>query len=235
MVAFWRMRVLAVDTSTDSSGVVLWEEGSCVVRLATEGPARHAENLLPLIDRAFSTAGWTRGQLDLLACCIGPGSFTGVRVGLSTAKGIALALDRPIVGVGSLQAMASAARAGAGAAVLALLEARQGEVFWAMYEGQGGLVEGPAHVKIEEVGSVLRRAIRRSPLVVGVAAAGLDLCGARLLRSAPTDRPDAAEVARMAVDQFTRVGGDEVHALEPHYVRPPDITLPSMRSPSSRN
>jgi tRNA threonylcarbamoyladenosine biosynthesis protein TsaB len=229
------MRVLAVDTSTDSSGVVLWEEGSCVVRLASDEPGRHAESLLPLIDRAFSTAGWTKGQLDLLACCIGPGSFTGVRVGLSTAKGIALALDRPILGVGSLQVMASAARAGDGELVLALLEARQSEVFWAMYEGRGGLVEGPSHVKLEEVGSVLRQQAGRSPLVVGAAAASLDLCGARLLRSAATDRPDAAEVARMAVDQFTRVGGDEVHALEPHYVRPPDITLPSLQTHSPRN
>jgi tRNA threonylcarbamoyladenosine biosynthesis protein TsaB len=229
------MRVLAVDTSTDSSGVVLWTEGSCVVRLAGDEPSRHAETLLPLIDRAFSTAGWTKGQLDLVACCIGPGSFTGVRVGLSTAKGIALALDRPIVGIGSLQAMATAARAGAGKLVLALLEARQSEVFWAMYEGEGELVEGPSHVKLEDVGSVLLRMARRSPLVVGAAAAGLDLYGAPLVRGAATDRPDAAEVARIAVDKFTRVGGDELHALEPHYVRPPDITLPSIRPHPPRN
>src|SRR3954470_12060940 len=138
------MRALAIDTSTRRAGVVLLEGPRVVAAEESHDPRSHAERLLDLIERAFRAAGWNKKDIDLVASGLGPGSFTGVRVALATAKGIALALDRPLVGVGSLEAMAVSAweippdDAGEAApeVIIPLLDARKGEVFWAAY-GRG--------------------------------------------------------------------------------------------------
>src|SRR4051812_48923104 len=101
------MRALSIDASSRRATVVLLEAETVVAREHNDDSQNHAERLIDLIDRAMSAAGWTKTQIDLVASGLGPGSFTGIRVGLATAKGIALALDRPIVGVGSLEAMAA--------------------------------------------------------------------------------------------------------------------------------
>lgn len=145
------VRTLAIDTSTPRSGIALLDRDSAVlVRTFEPAQAAHAETLLGAIDELVREAGWAKPSIDLFACGIGPGSFTGVRVALATAKGMALALDRPIVGVSSLETMAwafachrAAARAaGAGAeeggatapgtdpmVALPLLDAKKDEVF----------------------------------------------------------------------------------------------------------
>jgi tRNA threonylcarbamoyladenosine biosynthesis protein TsaB len=232
------MRALAVDTSTDRTGVALWQDGACVLKRETEEPARHAEHLIPLIDEALGKAGWKKTHLELLGCCIGPGSFTGVRVGLATIKGIALALDLPVMGIGSLEAMASAARGAAAGVYVPLLQAGKGEWYWAVYDADGGLVAGPGHIGGRDLATVVEPWLHRDPLVLGDVAAewvgpdalagdvGQKLFGARVLRRGETDRPDAVEVARLAVQMHAKGSDVGLHALEPIYVRPPDITWP---------
>src|SRR3954464_9450523 len=114
------MRALAIDTSTDTPGVALCDGPNCLVRTPVDAPSssapvpmpgQHAERLLGIIDESMKRASWKRADLELVACCIGPASCAGVRVGVATAKGIALGLGIPIVGVGSLEAMAFAHRA----------------------------------------------------------------------------------------------------------------------------
>ncbi len=228
------MRALAIDTSTYRAEVALWEGGAEVVREENLDQAKHAESLFGLIDRAFARAGWKKAELDLLVPCIGPGSFTGARVGLAAAKGIALALDRPIVGVCGLEAMASSLRQVAkerardADAVVALLDARKGEVFWAAYAREGELVAGPGHVFAGRIGEVLAT-LPAKKLVVGRIAGEFGdaaLPSESVFRSAATDLPDVGELARLGVLKFERHGADDLAALEPIYVRPPDITLP---------
>jgi tRNA threonylcarbamoyladenosine biosynthesis protein TsaB len=222
MIASRAMRALGIDTSTHRAQVALWDGASCAAREASDDPRLHAERLIGLIDRAMSTAGWTKSQIDLVACCVGPGSFTGVRVALATAKGIAFGLDKPIVGVGSLEAMASAARATAGQIVVPLLDAKKGEVFWAAY---GRLIAGPDHLAAGAIGTVLE-GLPRDVVLVGEISTSLAPRGLRVLRSPETDLPDALEVARLGVAKYGQRGADDLHALEPVYVRPPDITMP---------
>src|SRR5579859_6550276 len=137
------MRALSIDTSTHRAQVALWTGGSCVAREEHGDPSRHAEALLGMVDRAFASAGWRKSDLDLIVTCTGPGSFTGLRAGVATAKGIALALDCPLVGVSGLDAMAAAFLernpdlAAANDAVVACLDARKGELFWAAYDRNG--------------------------------------------------------------------------------------------------
>jgi tRNA threonylcarbamoyladenosine biosynthesis protein TsaB len=226
------MRALVIDTSTHRGEVALWSGGACVARERNLDPAKHAESLLALIERVFGSAGWRKTDLDLVVPCLGPGSFTGVRVGLATAKGIALALDRAIVGVGGLEAMAHAfCELAPGIArdvdaVVALLDARKSEVYWAVYGREGQTLDGPGHMSAGRLIEVMAT-LPAKRIVVGEAAAGnLSLPEKSVFRSPETDLPDVAALARLGVRTFEQRGSDDIDALEPIYVRPPDITLP---------
>lgn len=132
------LRVVGIDTATRAGSVALVElrEGSAtnVAEVAHEEELRHAETLLPAIDECLERAGCELGHVDGFAVSIGPGSFTGLRVGLSTAKGLALATDAWLVGVPTLEAYALAdAGTAAGAQVLVCLDARKGEVYSALF------------------------------------------------------------------------------------------------------
>jgi tRNA threonylcarbamoyladenosine biosynthesis protein TsaB len=109
------MRVLAVDTSTMAGGVALLEDARVVGESLLDVRTTHSERLMVAVDRVLADAGWDAAGLDGLAVAVGPGSFTGLRIGLATVKGLALALGRPIAAVPTLDAMAAALPWGGGA------------------------------------------------------------------------------------------------------------------------
>jgi tRNA threonylcarbamoyladenosine biosynthesis protein TsaB len=230
------MRALAIDTSTPRGGVLLSSDGTVVAYQQNDDPKLHAERLMPLIERVFADTGWSASQLDLVACGIGPGSFTGVRIGLATAKGIALALDRPIVGISSLLAMSSAADCRDDEMILSLLDARKGEVFWAIYDRAGVLLAGPGHAPNDGVAALGGELAKRPLVAVGEVATqvALGLPGVRVFRSEASDLPHAEQVARAAIARLARGDADDVHGLEPVYVRPPDITMPASTTSPAR-
>lgn len=138
------MNLLAFELSTEACSVAVWVDGD--VRERHEiAPRRHAELALPWAEALLAEAGIARSQLDAIAVGRGPGAFTGVRLGVAIAQGIALALDRPAVPVSTLAALAMRATvlgAGEGAHVLAAIDARMNEVYTARYvltTGQGVL------------------------------------------------------------------------------------------------
>jgi tRNA threonylcarbamoyladenosine biosynthesis protein TsaB len=224
------MRALAIDTSSRRAGVVLLDEGRVVAAEQSDDPRTHAERLLGLIDRAWATTGWSKRDIGLVASGIGPGSFTGVRVALATAKGIALALEVPIVGVTSLEAMAAAAWEGEAArhpgvdVVVALLDAKKGEIFWGAYGPAGTILAPPAHVAARHLPEALAPFSGRA-LVVGEVAAELDLGSVAVARGPALDLPDTGVLGRVATARFAARGPDDLDRLEPLYVRPPDITV----------
>src|SRR5438093_2583246 len=122
------MRVLAVETSTLAGGAALLDGEVVVGEYALDVGATHSERLMGAIDRLLTDAGWTVRDLEGLAVSVGPGSFTGLRIGLSTVKGLALALSIPIVAVPTLDAMA-ALLPFAALPVCPVLDARQGDVY----------------------------------------------------------------------------------------------------------
>lgn len=135
---FWRpaiqkMRLLALDTATEACSVALWLDGQLCERFELAGRT-HTQRMLPMVHELMAGAGIACAQLDGLVCGVGPGSFAGVRIGVGFMKGLALALDRPVVGIGSLDMMAQAAMDEAGATqVLAVIDARMQEVYFGAY------------------------------------------------------------------------------------------------------
>src|SRR2546425_10061626 len=130
------MRVLAVETSTLAGGAALLDGELVVGEYVLDVSATHSERLMGAIDRLLTDAGWTVRDLEGLAVSVGPGSFTGLRIGLSTVKGLALALSIPIVAVPTLDAMA-ALLPFAALPVCPVLDARKREVYASLYRWDG--------------------------------------------------------------------------------------------------
>ena len=121
--------ILSIETSTSICSVAIHEQGELLALAEIKEPGAHAEKLLLLVDELFEKAGLSFADLDAVAVSQGPGSYTGLRIGVSTAKGIAYALEIPLIGINTLQAMAASQSVAPGDYVVAVLDARRKEVY----------------------------------------------------------------------------------------------------------
>lgn len=122
-------RILSIETSTSICSVALHERGVLLALAEIKETGAHAEKLLQLVDEVFEKAVLSFADLDAVAVSQGPGSYTGLRIGVSSAKGIAYGLDIPLIGINTLQAMAASQPLNPGEFVVAVLDARRMEVY----------------------------------------------------------------------------------------------------------
>jgi tRNA threonylcarbamoyladenosine biosynthesis protein TsaB len=223
------MKVLALDTSTLVGTVAVLRDGVLLAEWSASVRATHGETLLPHLARALEQAGIAPRELDLIAVGIGPGSFTGTRIGMATAKGLALAEGKPLRGVSSLQAIAGGMPAGALRAVA--VDAQKGELYCALYaHGPEGVEErlAPFHALPAEAAARLHAF---GPVwLAGDGAERYPEFAAGLVSTrAPrwSDVPRAAVLAHEAAREFGRHGPSDLASLEPLYVRPSDAKLPA--------
>ncbi|WLI76014.1 tRNA (adenosine(37)-N6)-threonylcarbamoyltransferase complex dimerization subunit type 1 TsaB [Kosakonia sp. H02] len=128
------MRILAIDTATEACSVALCNDGTTFAHFEL-CPREHTQRILPLVRDVLGDAELKLHELDALAFGRGPGSFTGVRIGIGIAQGLALGAELPMIGVSTLATMAQGAWRKTGATrVLAAIDARMGEVYWAEYQ-----------------------------------------------------------------------------------------------------
>lgn len=189
------MRCLGIETSSRKGSVALVEAGRVVGRRSHQELNRHGERMLPLIEELLAEADWSLNSLDRLGVGVGPGSFTGLRIGVSLAQGIALGLDCPVVGVGSLHAMARAA-APRPNRIAAVLDARRNEYFAAIFDGSARELVGPRAIAQAGALETLAELAGGPFCVVGQAAA--DWEGALAVEWA--DLPDAGATALLACE-----------------------------------
>ncbi len=227
-------RVLVIDTATRRATVAVVREDRVLAELFHEQPTTHAERLLSMVDAVLVRSVGTLASIDLLAVGMGPGSFTGVRVGMAVAKGLGYAAGIPGVGVTSMAAMAHAARQVVGVRpVIPMLDAKKGEVFLACFDGDGGLLAGPDHVSRDGVAGWLGAlSVTGAKAVVGEVTAEFGLGEVEVIRGASCDLPGAKAMAALAVDHWATHRQNQIDSIEPLYVRPPDITRPASRSPT---
>ena len=241
------MHVLGVDTATKAGSVALIEqvrgsEPSRLAEVAHEEELRHAETLLPAVDACLERAGLELGDVDGISVSIGPGSFTGLRVGLATAKGLAFGGGKWVVGVRTLQAYAHAARSEHGAdQILVCLDARKGEVYDALFDraaGGGGVVDVLEEAVQSPQDAVARLRTHLAPdpqttlCVVGDGAARYPeelvdpLRALRELRVVP-QTPDGRgfAVAELGAAHFWAHGPHDTAYLAPRYLRASEAEL----------
>jgi tRNA threonylcarbamoyladenosine biosynthesis protein TsaB len=219
------MKLAAIDTSTPLGSVALFDGDALVLEDSRRVSNAHGESLLPMVDALFARAGWKPRDVARWGVGIGPGSFTGVRIGVATAKGVVLATGAELVAVTSLDAVAYGIVARDGEAVASLLEAGKGELF-VQVALRGALVVPPVNIATSRATELLAGVACAAMVLAGEASSAVDAASlpfpVRALREPPNDLPRAASVGRLAM----RRAPDDPDAVEPLYVRAPDITKP---------
>ena len=215
------MKLLAIETATEACSVALSIDGEVCERFEI-APRRHAELTLPWCDALLAEAGVSRSQLDAIAVGRGPGAFTGVRLAIAIAQGIALGLDRPLVPVSTLRVLAAGANAGEGEHVLAAIDARMHEVYWASYRMHDGLLEEISPERVIAPAQVVVEGERWHGIGTGFSAGDAELATRLAPQLATVDAtalPHAADLARLAVAAFARGGAISPDLVEPAYLR----------------
>lgn len=218
--------ILALDTATPVCSVVVARaDGTLLACWENYEPLGHAANLTVMAEGILQQLGLGFQQLSAVACAAGPGSYTGLRIGASAAKGYAMALDIPLLGIPTLQAMARRVQPTAtqlGATILPMMDARRMEVYTAQYTS--GLTETqPMRALLLE--TELDEFLPEGPIVYvgdGVAK-GAALFPERAVL-VPTANGFAAEIAQLASVRLAQSDVDEVHAFVPEYLKPVRIT-----------
>lgn len=213
--------VLAITAATSVVGVALRSD-SATAAITVSAGRRHAETLAPAIEALTTIARCPLGRVELIAVDAGPGLFTGLRVGVATAKALASALGRPMA-VGSSLDLLARPHAHAGRPVVSVVDARRAEVFWAAYEPRAGRmvrtgepIVGPPEKLAEQLSEIVGPAVlvgdgaRRYGELLGVEPA-----------AAIYDHPSAEVLAAMA-DELPLVEADQVRAT---YLRGADVRI----------
>ncbi len=220
------MRILGIDTATRRASVGLLVDGEVAAEQSEMANGSHAVSLLPLIDAVLRDGGCSADQLDAVAISNGPGSFTGLRIGLSVAKGLAYATALRLVAVPTLEALARTVADHRGV-ICALLDARKGELYAACFESHAG---GWRRLTPDQLVTpdALSRILPTPCLVLGDAVARyVDVLRERLgpratLLPFETYGPRGGMIARMGWERLQAGAVDELRGIEPFYVRPSD-------------
>ncbi|MDH5672848.1 MAG: tRNA (adenosine(37)-N6)-threonylcarbamoyltransferase complex dimerization subunit type 1 TsaB [Myxococcales bacterium] len=228
------MLILAIETSSERTAVAIARGAEILAENDAASPERHGELLLPRIGELLTEAGVGFSDLEAIAVGLGPGSFTGLRVGLATAKGLAVAAGLPLRGVGSLPVLARGAGE-AGQTVVTVGDAQRGEVFAAAYrvrdQGPVEVLLSPFHTTPEAAGEQIVAALgggllcgaglRRYPGLLEALPAG------RFVRTDPDhDFPRGRHLCREARALLALEGPSDLATLEPSYLRGSDAKLP---------
>jgi tRNA threonylcarbamoyladenosine biosynthesis protein TsaB len=211
------VRLLAVETSTPAGGVALLDGEQVIGEYLLDVRITHSERLMPAIDRLLRDAGWTTGSLQGLAVAVGPGSFTGLRIGISAVKGLAWALDLRVAAVPTLDALA-AALPFAALPVCPVLGARKNEVYCSRYHWDGAAMRRDWEYLALAPEDLASR-LTEPTILTGDAAHGIV---SRHARVAPPHRrtPSAASVGALGLVRFHAGEVVSAHELSPFYLRP---------------
>jgi tRNA threonylcarbamoyladenosine biosynthesis protein TsaB len=225
----YNMKIMAVDTATQSCSVAIIDGWELLAETTTLNKETHSRHLLNIIDEVVSKAGMILNRIDGFSVCIGPGSFTGLRIGISSIKGLAYALGKPVVGVSSLESLAFQCRQ-MSRMICPMIDARKQEVYFCLYRWKNGKYMKESDEQVASPTEAVR-SIPSSCLFVG---SGAELYRDLILNevgvsAAIADAQQhiirASSVARLSLPRFKQQDTDEVHLLAPHYIRKSDAEL----------
>jgi tRNA threonylcarbamoyl adenosine modification protein YeaZ len=220
------IRVLALDTSSRRGSVALVEGSSehdakVCAYARHEHENEHAERMLGLVESALAQAGWSRRDIEKIAVGVGPGSFTGVRIGLAIAQGLMLGLSVPGVGIGSLAALAEGVGPADGRVRFVVRDARREEFFVAAYTKEGQELIAPQAIPQRDAEQRLEEMVEQLGVAHNYVLVGTLLNGHPHVDHDEIREPDARCIARLGYRAHPRDC-----PVEPHYVRGPNLVRP---------
>ena len=211
-------RILAIDTTGDSGSIALLDGDEVVEQVTLHSPQGFGQILFQHIRQLLDRHGMDVRSVDCFAAAAGPGSFTGVRIGLTAVKGLAEATGRPVVAVSNLKALAAC---GAGELRAPLMDARRGEIYGALYSG--ALEEVSAEV-VMKFPAWIESLPAEATIVATDVTAFAPMIGDRFATiTAP--RELAAAIAGIAHQEFSRGNAKDAAAIDANYVRRSDAEL----------
>jgi tRNA threonylcarbamoyladenosine biosynthesis protein TsaB len=216
------MRVLAIETSTLAGGVALLDGGRVVAEYALDVAITHSERVMAAVDALVRDARWRPGDLQGIAVAVGPGSFTGLRIGLATAQGLAIALRLPIAAVPTLDAMAAMLPFAAWP-VCPVIAARRTEVYASLYRAAPGEMRREWDY-LALTPEVLAARLVEPTILVGDGAARVESVHARVAPAVPRV-PSAAAVGALGTERLRRHETVAAASLTPLYLRPSEAEL----------
>ncbi|MFV0637065.1 tRNA (adenosine(37)-N6)-threonylcarbamoyltransferase complex dimerization subunit type 1 TsaB [Mitsuokella sp. WILCCON 0060] len=219
------MSILAIDTATQVSSVAVASADKLAAELTMQAKLTHSETLMPHIEKVLAMAGGKKEQLEGIAVSIGPGSFTGLRIGLAAAKAMAYALNLPIVGVSTLKALAYHYPV-PGLRIVSLLDAQKGNAYRESYEWQDGKLQVMQSVEVLPLAEIIAECAEsgRPCVLLGDVAAKrvrgkMELPQNVTVAPAHLIMPRAACVAMLGLEEFAAGHRDNVMNMEPVYIR----------------
>jgi tRNA threonylcarbamoyladenosine biosynthesis protein TsaB len=221
-----RPLTLAIDTTSDLAGVALMLDDALLGEVTWQAHQSHSRQLLPALDWLLGHVSRDKAEIGAIAVCLGPGSYAGMRVGLSSAKALAYGLEVPLVGVGRLAAEALSIAEASDARVVPVQAAGRAELAWAAYRCENGELtemEPPQLVPAAD----LQKRLRKADVITGdidrLDTEMLAALAAKGCRLVPVTTSRAVSVARLGLRRLARGEHDDVDALAPLYLRAPAI------------
>lgn len=228
------MRILAVDTATTSCSVAIVDKTSLLSEFTIDREETHSKHLMDMIKAVLRMAGLNFSDLDGFAVTRGPGSFTGLRIGLSTIKGLAVASEKPVVGVSSLEALAFQVSYSRDL-ICPILDARKGEVYFSRYRFLNGHLKKQTKERVAPPDKAVDD-LNESCLFVGNGALLykemiLEKMGG-LASIAPMIQNTirASTMAYLSMTKFEKNDTDDIEKIMPYYIRKSDAELNLMKS-----
>ncbi|TXY29348.1 tRNA (adenosine(37)-N6)-threonylcarbamoyltransferase complex dimerization subunit type 1 TsaB [Vibrio mimicus] len=218
------VKILALDTATERCSVALLV-GNTVYSRSEIAPRDHTKKVLPMVDEVLKEAGVTLQELDALAFGRGPGSFTGVRIGIGIAQGLAFGANLPMIGISTLAAMAQAAYRLQGMAHIAsAIDARMEEVYWGRYVRQEDGSWQAAEAECVIAPALLAQTLTRDEQVWGKAGTGWDAYPALAdlplqVQTSEVLYPDSQDIAYLAQFELAQGNTMSVEQASPVYLR----------------
>jgi tRNA threonylcarbamoyladenosine biosynthesis protein TsaB len=228
------MKILGIETATGIGGVALVDDEKLLAESSMDMAMTHAERLMVLVDRVFKDTGLTPEDLDGMAVSIGPGSFTGLRVGVSTVKGLATGKPVPVAAVPTLEAMAWNVSPG-GHRICPMIDAKKGEVYAAVYSrAADGTLKSMMEEQVILPEALCERLLEPSGSATVFLGDGVSryreilenrLGGQALFASASLSRPFPSTVAWIGLRKFRRGEAADTRSLVPAYLRRSDAEV----------
>lgn len=204
------MRILAIDTSTDYLSIAVMKDGSIAGRFHKMSAMRHSSMLVPMIGRVLKKARTKITDIDCFVISAGPGSFTGLRIGVTTVKALAYALKKPVVAIPTLDIIAANIRNFTGI-ICPVLDARKGKVYSAIYKSDGKNTKRISKHLLLSAADLLKKISRYGKIIFVGDAPGFKL-------SSKNWRPEAGIAAKMALEYIRKKRFTTPEDLEPLYL-----------------
>jgi len=223
------MRILALDTATKSCSVAIVDDQSILAESTSVSAQTHTIHLIEMVQKVVDMSGLKLSEIDGFAVGRGPGSFTGLRIGISTIKALAIATGKPVVGVSNLDALAMQVAISSNM-ICPLMDARKGEVYFSLYRYENGNLQKIVPAQLSTLDKVLS-AINTACVFIGE--------GARIYQQKINEKVGpsasfavpiqntirASTIGRLSVNRFKQENTDDVVMLTPEYIRKSDAEL----------